>query len=225
MSDKTYILILIIMILGLSVITYLRFQEFRMTMPRTVPEAPRLEMPKFEMPTSELEWQDVFFPESDEKKEWVSPDGKLKLEFTASWQEMDQSFLKYAEGTGIILAESKILLFAHRFKHREQALALFTVSETSADKNLRNIIEEIEENIKTEGGEIEIISLETEIKDKTASLEMILKYSNQSDFYSKGEIIFDQEKTFLIFFASPQKDWLSLEAEAKEIFDSIRLIE
>ncbi len=214
-SDKTYILILIIIILVLSLITYGRFEKFRLVLPET--ELPRVEMPKIEPG-----WEDTLFPESEGKQDWASPDGKLKLTYPASWQEMGQDVLKHSDESGIILMESEVLLFAHRFKLQEQAFALLMVSQASAEKNLEEILEEMEQSIKEEEGEIEIIILE--IEDGIARLEMISKYANQINFYSKGKIIFAQEKTYLIFLASPQKDWPQFEEEAREIFDSIRLL-
>jgi len=207
------------MVLGLSLVSYWRFQKIRLAMPEA--EFPAL--PKVKMPDMESEWQNTFFPESEEKEEWGSPDGKLKLEYSASWQEMDQTVLQHAEGTEILLTEAEILFFAYRFKVQEQASAFLAVSQTDTGKTLEEIMAEVRQNLEDEGGEADITVLET--NEEVALLEMTLKYADQQNFHSKGKIIFAEEKIYLVFFASPQKDWLQLQEEADGILDSIHLMQ
>jgi len=207
------------MILGLSLVSYWRFQKVRLTIPET--ELPAL--PKVEMPDMEAEWRDTFFPESEEKEEWTSPDGKLKFEYSASWQEMDQAVLLPAEKGEFLLAESEVLFFAYRIKVQEQAFALLVVSQADSEKSLEEIITEVKQNIEDEEGEVEITVLESE--KEVALLEMSLKYSDEGEFYSKGKIIFSEGKTYLVFFLSPQKDWPQFEEEANDAIGSIRLLQ
>ena len=214
-SNKAYILILILIILILSLITYWRFAKFRMTLPKT-------EIPKVEIPKMEFDWQNTLFPENEEKEEWVSPDNKLKLSRSASWQKMDQTILKHAGESGIILTESEALLFAYRLKPQEQSFALLIVSRVDAGKSLEEIIKEMEQNIKEGGGEIEMTLLEE--REGTARLKIVSKYTDQMNFHSEGKIIFGQEKTYLIFITSPQKDWPQFEEESEEIINSAYLL-
>ena len=204
------------MILCLSLVTHWRFQKFRLLLPE-------VESPNIVMPEINLEWEDTLFPENEEKREWVSPGGKLKLTHSASWQEMGQSLLEQANEGAIILPESETLFFAHWLKAQEQAFAILTVSRVSDEKNLEEMIEEIKQSIENEGGETEIIS--SEIRDRIARLEMISKYPDDPGLYSKGQIISSGKEVFLIFLTSPQKDWAHFKEEAEEILDSVQLIE
>lgn len=215
-SDKTYVLIIFAVILALSFISYWHIKRFQATLPE-------IEWPKFEMPKIEIDWGKILSPEKEGEQEWFSPDGKLKLTYSVNWMAMDESILEHGRGAGIILDESEVLLFAYRLKTMGQAFALLTVIQISAEKSLEEIIEEIEQNVKIEGGEMKVVM--REIEGEIARLETTSEYPGQPSFYSKGKIIFTKGKTYLIFLTSSQKDWPQFEEEAKEIFDSAELLE
>ena len=215
-SDRTYIIILIIAILSLSLITYWRFQRAREGLPQ-------IQFPAFEMPEMKLDLTDSLFSKKEGVKTWISPDNKLQLNYSINWVEMDENILMHGAGTGVLLEEARTLLFLYRFKMAEQAYALLMVSRTPAEKSLEEIIKKIDQNIKMDGGETEIKILKTE--NEFADLEIISKQPASPISYSRGKIVFTGEENYLILFNSLQKDWLHFEEETKEIFDSVELLE
>ena len=216
LSDRTYIIILIIAILSLSLITYWRFQRVREGLPQ-------IQFPAFEMPEMKLDLTDSLFSEKEGAKTWISPDNKLQLNYSISWVEMDENILMHGAETGILLEEARTLLFLYRFKMAEQAYAFLMVSRTPAEKSLEEIIKEAEQNLKMGGGKTEIKILKTE--NKFTDLEIISKQPASPISYSRVKIIFTGKENYLILFNSLQKDWLYFEEEAKEVFNSVELLE
>ena len=199
------------MILGLSLISYWRFKNFQ--------EAwPEIELPKLEMP--EIKLENLLFPEKEGYREWISPDGKLKLKYSANWLKMDKAFLGQLGQVKTVLVEMEFLFFAYQFKIKEQALASLIVGEITPKKSLEEIKKEIEENIKREGGEIKITILE--IKDEKVKLEMVSRHPGRPNFFSKGKIVFGDDKNYLIFITTPEKDWPKFEKEVEKIFKSVQ---
>jgi|GEM_PF-2148720 len=234
-SDRTYIIILIIMILGLSLVTYWRFQRAR-------DFEVSVDWPEFEIPS--YDWDELlnqqpdldsffsqkkdndletFFRVETEEKDWLSPDNKLKLTYPAGWMTMDKIVSEYVDDPGVILEDAKILLFALRFDMTEQLSALLTVSSVDKEKDLQKIKEGISQKVQEDGGETEITILSFE--DKIAWLEVLSRYPDKPASYSKGTIIFSEEETYLVFFTASQRDWMQLKEEAESIFDSIELLE
>jgi hypothetical protein len=199
------------MIFFCSFFSYWRFKQFK--------EFPNeVNVPKFEMP--ELKMEELLFPEKEGYKEWVSPDGKLKLKYSANWIEINESFLKKFIPQTTPLKDVELLLVAQQLKIKEQALAFLTVEKINTEKSLNEILTEIKKNL-AERGEIEIIS--SEVKDETAWLEMRIGKKETINFYSKEKIIFGKGETYLIAFITLEKDWLKFKKEASEIFDSIQI--
>jgi len=214
MSNKTYILILFIMIVGLSLISYLRLEELRQTLPEV--KLPKIEMPKPE--EIKLEGEDYLLPAKEEKQEWISADGKLKLTYSGNWLVMDEAFSESLDQPKVILVETKILFFAYQFKIKEQALAFLMVGEIDPKKSLEEIIKEAEQNAEEQGGEIEITILDT--KNRVVQLEIISTAPGQPSFYSRGKLIFSDEKTYLVILTTSQKDWSQFKEEAEKILES-----
>jgi len=211
--DKTYIVILLIVILGLSFASYWRFNDFNKSLSE-------IDLPKIEMPETNL---DDFMPtEKENYHEWISPDGKLKLEYSANWTELSELFSQYPNQSGINLTDSEVLFFAHRLKIKEQALAFLTINQFNAEEGLEKIIEKIKQTPNEQNGKIEIIEIKNE--GEIIWLEIVSERSSQPNFYSKGKLIFDEEKTYLILFTVKQTDWSNFEEEANEIFNSAELL-
>ena len=215
LSDRTYIVILIIMIAGLAFMAYWNFRDFQKY-------SSEVEVPPIEIPEIKLDWEEFLSQEREGEVNWVSPDGMFQLTYSANWMKIDEAFLENAGDTGIILIDAEVLLFAYRAEIEKQIFSFLTISQVNTEKNLENIIKEMEENIEKEGGVIETTILET--KDGSAILETISGSDAQPSFYSRGEIIFNEEKTYLIFVTTYQKDWPYFEEEAKKIFGSIELL-
>jgi len=213
LSDKTYILILIVIILGLSYVSYGQFKKFGQSLNE-------ISFPKIEIP--EINLEEIFISEKEGDREWVSPDGKLKLTYSANWMETDQTFLEYFGQTGISLAKTDLLLFAYQFDLKKQNLALLTVNKNIDQESLEEILEEMERNVEEQGGEIKIDASETE--NGIVWLKIISKFPDQPNFYSKGKVLFNENEIYLVIFTSYQADWPKFEQEAQEILNSAHLV-
>ena len=216
LSDRTYIIILVVAILILIPVMYRNFQT-------PLGSLKPGDLPHFEMPTLDFNLESALSPERKGDKEWTSPDGKLKLAYPDNWMIMEQAFLDCGAITGSALGEEEVLLFVYHFKLAGQSFPYLIVSQIKTEKSLEQIMEEIKQNIESSGGEKEIIMLET--KDETVDLEIIFRYQGYANFYNKGRIIFTEEKTYMIFFNASQQAWPQLKEEAENIFDSIELLQ
>lgn len=215
-SDKTYIIILLIAALALSSISYWRLREFNQSLSEiNLPEIPSSEN---NLPGIDLE--DFLPPEKEGYQEWISPDGKLKLRYPAGWTVIDKNLLESFDLTDISLAESEILFFAHQINIKEQASTALTISEFDAEKSLEEIIDKIEKEAEEQNKKVEITSIEGK---EGVWLEITSGDSSQSNFYSKGKVIFAEDKTYLILLTAPQENWPQLEKIADEIFNSVEL--
>jgi len=202
--DKFLILILLSIFL-LSFFTYWQFKRLSEAMPKI--KKPEVEIPKPES----------IFQQKTEIKEFISPDGKLKFKYSSDWIEMPK------ESWQEINAEAKVLFFANKFKLEKAALASLIVQELDLEKekSVKEIVEEIEKEVKAKNGEMEILNLE--IKDKEADLKIKYKKETGPIFVSKEKIILGDNKFYLISIFALEKDWLEFENETNEIFNSIQL--
>ena len=222
------------MIIGLSLITYWHFQKPR---PPLKFEPPEFEMPEMNIdlnqvnwsdldvgiPTTNFEWGSELSSGNEGEKEWVSPDGKIRLVCSNNWLAVGEMFLDGGAIIGTMLLEEEPLFIAYNPEPAGGSFPTLTVSQISPEKTLEEIMTSIEQNLERGGGEEEIVMSETE--GNITNLEMLLKYPGYFDFYSKGKIIFTEEKTYLVFFTVPQKVWSQFEEEAQKIIGSVELLE
>jgi len=206
--DKTYILILLIVILGLSLTSYWRFNDFNKSLSE-------INLPEINFPETNL---DDFLQAEEDYQEWISPDERLKLRYSTKWKSTND-FLSQASDQ---IEVSDILFSAYQLKIKEQTLVFLTVNEFNSEKTLEEIIEKIEQDTEDKDGKIEIISVEN--GEEITWIEMSLKRSGSPDFYSKVKIIFDEQKTYLIIFTAQQVYWPEFEEEANEILNSMELL-
>lgn len=197
------------MILFLSFLNYWRFKNFNQTLSKNIP-------PKIEVPEMKIEELPLFGGnETKEEKEWVSPDGKLKLKYPANWLEENEIFSKIFQEEAT-LKNSKILLFVQNFDLKSQTWSILTVGEISPEKKLEDILEEIKKM------ELEILSVESE--NGTATIEAKTKEKKGVSFRTKEKIFFGKEKTYLVSFVSFEKDWEKMKEVRERIFESIEFV-
>jgi len=207
-KDFKILILIFVFILGLSFITYWQFKGLQKPLTK-------VELPKFKMPEISTE---LWLGEKEGLKEWISPDGKLKMKYPAYWIEMEESSLKNffqpVEG-------AEILLFAYRFKLENLTnLVFLVIQKLNSEKNLEKIIEEIKGTAKEKG--IEIINLK--IEENRVELETEYQSKTGDIFYSKEKLILAGENLYLISVFSPKKNWTQIEGEANEILSSIQLV-
>ncbi|MFH1509581.1 MAG: hypothetical protein ABID67_00310 [Candidatus Nealsonbacteria bacterium] len=206
--DKTYILILLIVILGLSLTSYWRFNDFNKSLSE-------INLPEINFPETNLE---DFLQTEEDYQEWISPDERLKLRYSTKWKSTND-FLSLASDQ---IEVSDILFSAYQLKVKEQTLVFLTINEFNSKKTLEEIIEKIEQDAEEQDGKIEIINVENE--EEIAWIEISSKRSGSPDFYSKGKFIFDKEKTYLIIFTTQQVYWSKFKEEANKILNSMELL-
>lgn len=207
LSKRDFILVLVV-ILFLSGATYWNFKNWRKSLKE-------VEMPKFEMPKFEP------FPKKEGSKEWVSPDGKLKITYPADWMEMDIRVLEnYIQRE----LEEKPLFLAQKFSIEKAAFAFLTVNKLKFEENsgIEEVLEKMKEDVKKREGEIEVLKLET--KDKEAIFEAKYKGKDGPTFQSKEKMIIEEEVYLISFFAF-EKDFPKFQNEAVEIINSAQLVE
>jgi len=198
------------MVLGLSYVSYDQFKRFGES-------SKDIKLPEIEIPETKLE--EFFSPTAEGNKEWVSPNGRLKLTYSAKWTSTDEAFAGSLTQAGIALEETELLFLAYQI---DPSLAFLMVNKTAGQKSLEEIGRELEGKIKEQGGESEITILEEE--NEGGELKIISGYPGQPESYSRGKVIFDQEVIYLVVLSSYQTDWPKFEQEAQKILDSAQLV-
>ena len=209
MEDYKLLILMICLIALFGFIVSWQFKSFKGSMSE-------IELPELKMPDADLE---LFPEESTEYKEFVSPDGKLKLTYLADWTEIEGEATKAFEQE--LIEEAKSLFFAQKLKIKNRVFAFLLVRELNLGNDLEKIIEEIKKGVEEKGGGMEIANLE--IKEGEASFEAQYKKDGNFIFSSKEKIFLGEDKCFLIMFMSLNNDWTGFEKEIKEIFDSVQI--
>ena len=163
-------------------------------------------------------------------KEFISPDGKLKMIYPSDWIEIkDEKILEE------ITPKEKVekygletLFFAQKL--RKEKIAQLIISELNLDKqkNFENIIEEMKEANRQQGWEMEIIK--SEIRDGEDVLEAKYRKTDRYDVHSKEKILLltpenEKRKVYLITVIALDKNWQEFAEEAEEIINSTTLLE
>lgn len=212
MSDKKYIFILIILIFLCGFASFKQFENFGKFLPE-------IKFPKIELPEINVE---EFLPsEMEGYKEFISPDGKLKLNYPASWIEIDKNSLKQIlSQKETPFNEADILFFVYKYNFNDQSAAILGVGETNEKKEIDEIIKKEREIIVENNGDMEIINLEKE--NESATLEIKMKGKDGTFSRAKEKVIFGENKTYFIIIAALEKDWQKFENEANEILNSAK---
>jgi len=169
------------------------------------------------MPMEEI--QKKLFGETNEYKEFVTPDKKLKIKYLADWIEMPGESLENFNQE-IIKKGAKILFFAQKIKVKSGAFAFLIIQELEKEKwkSIDEIIEETRKDIEERGGEMEIVKL----KKEEGVFEAKYKKTNQPEIHSLEKILEGSEKIYLIVFLTFERNWPDFEGEANEILNSLQ---
>jgi hypothetical protein len=213
MKVDKFLISIITFILLLGFATYWQFRNFQKSLSKIV--IPKFEIPKFEikLPT-----------EKRETKEFISPDGKLKLKFSTDWIELSASILE-ALNKEAVKEGAKILLYAQKMNLEKKAFASLVVQEVEIkeDANLEELIEKLKKENKEKGVEMEIIA--SEIKGREGIIEAEYKRKEGIIFHSKTKVILEKNKCWLITIFSLKQDWINFKEEANEILNSVEILQ
>lgn len=173
-------------------------------------------------------------------KEWVSPDGKLKLEYPSNWIEV-KNLEKFIPEISFERYDLKYLFLAQKIEVGKFAQLIVQEMMIEIDKTFEEIIEEMKESNLQEGLNMKIIT-STTTEENFFVFEA--KYENKIDFHSKEKIIFlepkkepvsasrppviasqlkENKKVYLIAVIGLEKDWPDLKEEANSIINSVQI--
>ncbi len=203
MTNKRHLLIVIALIVFCGLMSYGQFKKFGKS--RGEVNLPKLEKPEFNL--------ESLLEEEKELKEFISPDGKLSLKYSANWVGSDQILAKNIKQGVITVEEAELLFLASRFDFEKQAGAFLAIEKIDAKKTLEEIIEEIKQ---------EATFVDSKKENGTAVLEAKYKDEDAPEFYLKGKIILGENEIYLITVSTPEKDWPIFKEEAEKVFESIQ---
>lgn len=208
-NPKKTISILVFMILLLSIFTYRHFKKFKESITG-------VQMPKLEIPPIELS-----LPKNEGNKEFISPDGKLKISYPSDWLEMDMRTLESYVQREI---EEKPLFLAQKLVIEKSTLAILTINKLKSgeNSNAEQIIEKMKEDTQNKGNKMEVLKLETDGKETIFEAEY--SKENAPVLRSKEKMISNEEIYLVSFFAFKENS-VEFENEAEEIINSAQLIE
>lgn len=205
MKIDKFLLLIIATISVLSLGAYFQFKKLK--------EA----LPEFKKPEIEIPKPETFLQQKIETKEFTSPDGRLKFKYSSDWLEMPKEAWQETINT-----ETKILLFATKFKIERAVFASLVVQELSWEKGVKEVIEKIENEVKKKSGEIKFLDLK--IGEREANFKARYK-KQEANFISKEKIIWGEGKIYIISIFSFERFWPEFENEANEILNSVQILE
>lgn len=236
---KTFLIIFIV--IGTLFLITLIFNYFISAQFRKISEtSPYRPAPQFQFPENYLAPEKLTNPQDllkyleefikkrrVEKKDFISPDGKLKLEYTSEWIEIDQKdFEKFFPESIEKKYNLKTLFAAQKFGLGKVSLLFVKEMLTEKTKTFDEIIDEMEKSNKELGWKMEVF--EKEEREKEFVFEA--RYENKYINHSKEKMLTlppegEKKTVFLIAYLTFERDWEDLKKEADEIINSAQLIE
>lgn len=194
-----------------------------------LPKIPEFQLPQ-ELPKIEnfKDLKDIksFKEEGAEKKEFISEDKKLRLEYTSEWLEIEPERAKNFFSEELLQNyNGKIHFFAEKFSFGGIAILFVQEFSMQRETEIDDAIEEMKKNNEGQGRTMEILKIEK--KDNEAVFEA--KYKGKYETHTKEKIFLlepedSQRKIFLIVFMTLEKDWKGLEKDGERIINSAGLI-
>lgn len=224
----------IVIIVGLLGVIFLLSMISTWHIRRLQESLSRIGFPKFEEMKPE-QLQELFRnlkgedPTEISYKDFISPDGRLKITYSADWLEVkDEKILgKTTQMERVEKYGLKTLFLAQKL--RKEKIAQLIISELNFDKQkgFENIIEEMKEVNRQQGWEMEIIK--SEIKEKENILEAKYRKPERYDVHSKEKILLldpenEKRKVYLIAVITLDRDWQEFTEEAEGVINSAQLL-
>lgn len=216
MKRGTFLLIIIILvILSLIGMTYWRVKEWR----NSLEEVYSSEDTFF----GKLKKVDTNLFSKEEgvsQKEFVSPDGKLKLEYSSAWKRTFQEGKIKSFNQSISKERWSLLsLFYKIGAENPSFFSYLVIQETERkDKTLEEIIAQIKK-----GEDIQVI--ETNMKEKEAILETKYTGKEKYSLRAKEKILSGEKKIYIITLITFEREWENFKKEANTILQSAHLTE
>jgi len=210
MKEKFILIIVVLFIVLLSLSMKWQFKNLGESIEN-------IELPKFDIEIAKLGSQDN---ENIIPEEFLSEDGRLRLVYPSSWKKVEDLSVFNKD----ILREeinAKIILMAQSFDLSSTVFASLIVQELQLEggDTLEEVIELIENDLD---GKAEITKSER-ISDSEYYLET-KQEAERAVFLAKERIILFDGKAYLVDIFALEKDWPSIENDAKDILDSVNII-
>lgn len=155
-------------------------------------------------------------------KEFVSPDGKLKLSYPSSWLEIEGENLndlqEKAESQGL-----KLLFLAQNLNLAEFGQILVHEGYFDYQEEFEQIIEKMKKSNQEQGWDMKVMNLE--IKDEEAVFEAKYQKTDRYSIHSKEKIVLietteDKKKMGLMAFIVFDKNWPDFKEQADFVINS-----
>lgn len=162
-------------------------------------------------------------------KKFISPDGKLELEYLSDWIEVkDKESLSKVVSEGVKEEYNfETLFLASKFKKQILSNLIISTGFFGPEKDLEQILDVMKEINQKEGLEMEIIKFEVE--DNECIFEAVYREVNFYRASSKEKIILlnqeGEKKAYMIAFVVHSKNRQELEEEANDVIDSAKLVD
>lgn len=164
-----------------------------------------------------------------ESKEFISPDGKLRVKFPPNWLKLEIEPLQRTIPKR--LAETyqmRVLFLAQKFGGEKSGQLIISQAIIEAKMEIEKLLEEIMEEAKKQGWEIEIF--ETKIEEGKFIFEALYKKQNFPTLHSKEKMLWlklkeNKRKVFLIELVTTDMDWEYFKKEFEEILNNALIVE
>lgn len=208
---KTLFLILLFVVF-LGYMAYRQFSQFQRS------------DQQFSLPDITMLKPENLFPEEEKgEKEFVSPDGKLKIKYPASWREGGEELLKAFNQGRDELTEEKTIFSAFKATWQDTLPSYLLITEVSLS-DPEKILEKIKGGGENSQTEIEISEIEKD--EKKILFEAVYKSeSPQLSLHSREKIISLPEKSYIISVITLGENWEEISSDAIFILDSVEIIE
>lgn len=170
--------------------------------------------------------EDILKTGENNYKEFISPDGKLKMKYPSDWLETkDEKFLEeFIPEEWKNKYNLQTIFFAQELKTGK--IGQIIVNEGDFDIQIEEIIEEMKKSNQAKGWTMEIINLNLE----EGIFEAKYQKTDHYDLHSKEKILFSEgkenaKKAYLIAFIVFDKDWEKFENKADEVINSVQLVD
>lgn len=187
-------------------------------------------LPKFEEIKSD-QWNDLVAKLKGEKptniseKEYISPDGKLKVKYTSDWIELsDEKILeKIVPQRETEKQNLKLLFLAQKIMTTGYARLIIMELNFSEEKNIETIIEEMIESNNQQGWKMEVLKSDLKEGEETFEARYTKTGGDSSHSQEKVLLLSNEKKAYLIAFIVLEKDWPDFSKEADAIISSAQL--
>lgn len=194
-KEWLFVFIFILVLILLIRISW-QIKEVREILPKI--KEIKIEGPDFKIPITE--------------KEFLSPDGKLKIKYSSDWIELEN----LNENIFYPFKEGEILLCLLKLRAEKMASAFF-IAEKFEEEKIEEFLQKMEENEK-----INFLNLE---KGEKEIFFKGRKLTEEEIFFLEGKIILNQNKIYRVFGMASENFWPLYEEEVEKMINSIHLVE